>query len=123
MALTMAGAPPAAAQLQRFDGAWDVSMSCASTPDGVRGFKWSFPAEISGGLFLGRFHESGTSPSATLSGRIEANGNAALSMDGITGNSNYNINAAPRGMPFHFDVTAHFDPRAGAGKRIAGRDC
>ncbi|MGH7690177.1 MAG: hypothetical protein ACREN3_11280 [Gemmatimonadaceae bacterium] len=62
-------------------------------------------------------------PSGTLSGQIDASGNARLLMRGLTGNTNYTVGREHPGSPFSYSVTAHFDSDRGTGTRNAMRKC
>ncbi len=111
------------AELQAFDGTWTVSVLCAKAPDGALPYTWLFPAAVHNGALLGHFHAPGTVPSGTLSGLIDAGGNATLVMQGLTGKPNYSVNAVASGSPFHYTASVHFERKHGTGKRNELRDC
>jgi hypothetical protein len=106
-----------------FDGTWNVSVACAKAPDDALPYSWLFSAEVSRGAILGHYHKPGTVPSGTLSGQIDADGDALLIMQGLTGNIRYTLGNVNPGAPFHYTITAHFDADHGTGKRNEGRDC
>jgi len=116
---TMAGA----AGLQKFDGAWRVTVDCAEASDGARGYHWSFPVQVRGSVMRGQRGTPGAINSATISGRIGPDGAALLSVSGRTGDPDYSVGRVAAGYPFHFTATAHFDERSGSGKRNELRPC
>ena len=123
-ALASAAAPPApASAAQPFDGSWQVVIDCAPTPDGTRGYRWRFDAQVRDGSLLGQFHEPGTNASGTLSGIIRPNGDALLRMNGNTGAPQYSVGQVAAGTPFHYTATAHFAATSGSGRRNELRQC
>lgn len=119
----MLTAPVAAVSGGDFDGSWNVVIVCANAPDGARGYTWRFPAMVHDGSLIGQYHQIGQIPSGTLSGQIQANGDAFLKMVGITGNPANNLGHLPSGMPFGYTATAHFAGGSGSGKRDQLRSC
>jgi hypothetical protein len=115
--------PALSAEPQPFEGKWIVDIVCADAPDGARGYKWLFTAQVQDGALLGQYHQPGTVPSGTLSGKIQPDGDALLSMTGLTGNPNASVGQVDRGTPFHYTATAHFDGDHGTGKRNESRVC
>jgi hypothetical protein len=108
---------------QQFDGKWNVVISCDQASDGALAYKWQFTAEIRKGSLLGQFHDADTDSSGTLSGRVQANGDAVLRMVGKTGDPAYNVGRARSGAPFHYTANTHFADRSGSGKRNELRKC
>jgi hypothetical protein len=115
--------PAPAAAAQPFDGSWQVVIDCTPTPDGARGYRWRFDAQVRDGSLLGQFHEPGTNASGTLSGIIRPNGDALLRMNGNTGSPQYSVGQVAVGTPFHYTVTAHFAATSGSGQRNELRQC
>jgi len=72
---------------------------------------------------LGYYNRPGAPNSATLSGQIDPGGNAALIVQGLTGDTSHTVGHVHEGSPFNYSVTAHFDSRHGTGKRNEARDC
>lgn len=124
--LTMIGlmmSPATAVSSGPFDGSWSVIVACSQAPDGAKGYNWSFTADVRDGRLLGQYSKPGLVPSATLSGQIQAKGEAVLRMDGLSGDPDhaaYHVNA---GTPFHFTANARFADRSGSGKRNEVRPC
>jgi hypothetical protein len=106
-----------------FDGSWNVVVVCGNAPDGARGYTWQFPAQVRDGSLLGQYRQPGNIPSGTLSGSIQANGDAFLKMVGLTGSPEHTLAHMPSGMPFGYTVTAHFTGDSGSGKRNELRAC
>lgn len=111
------------ASSQRFDGIWNVAITCAKASDGALPYSWSFSATVKAGRMLGYYKQPGTVPSGTLSGQIDSSGNALLLMRGLTGKTPYTIGRENPGSPFSYTVTAHFDSDRGTGKRNETREC
>ena len=108
---------------QAFDGTWNVAVMCAKAPDGALPYTWLFSAAVRDGTLSGQYHQPGTSPSGTLSGQIGTDGHALLTMEGLTGKTNYTVGLLPVGSPFRYLVTSQFDADHGTGKRTEMRDC
>jgi hypothetical protein len=117
---SVAPAPP---QINQFDGSWNVNMTCGQAADGAKGYTWAFTAQVRNGVLVGQFNKPGSMPSGTLSGQIQSSGSARLTMDGLTGDPDYNLNRLRAGTPIHYPVTAQFSGRAGTGTREEGRHC
>ena len=124
LAVAGAAAPGAGAiAAQPFDGTWDVVIYCARAPDGAGGYRWHFQAQVREGALLGQYHQPGANASGTLSGQIEPDGHALLSMVGRTGRTEYTVGHVQPGTPFHYTATARFDARSGSGQRNELRAC
>jgi hypothetical protein len=100
-----------------------VSIACAQASDGGKAYDWIFSAVVSGGLLQGQRGDPWGTNSTTINGRIRPDGSALLKVYGKTGDSEYSVDRVKPGYPYHFTVTAHFDERAGAGKRNELRPC
>ena len=123
-ALLLVLAPASAeAATSAFDGRWSVAVSCETAPDGASGYRWTFPASVSGGVMRGQYNTPGQSPSATLGGSIAASGAATLTVRGITGVPEYAVGRVRAGTPFRYTVKAQFDANSGAGERLELRRC
>jgi hypothetical protein len=108
---------------QQFDGKWNVIIGCDQASDGALAYKWYFTAEIRNRSMLGQYHDAETDSSGTLSGRVQANGDAVLRMIGKTGAPAYSVARARSGSPFHYTANTHFADRSGSGKRNELRQC
>lgn len=106
-----------------FDGTWLTTIVCADVPNGVRGYRLEFQSEVRGGRVTGQHGEPGKNGSAALSGRIEADGSAALHVRGLTADPRFSGPYRP-GTPYNYDVVdARFNERTGSGRRVAVRPC
>ncbi len=119
----LAGDPASAWPQGIFDGAWNVTVVCKQAPDGALPYTWSFTAAVRTGMLMGNYRAPGTIPSGTLSGQIDAAGNAILSMRGLTGKPDYSVDRVHPGSPFAYTVTAHFTVGHGSGRRNELREC
>lgn len=115
--------PMAPAFASSFDGKWSVTQDCEGAPGGARPFKWSYDATVKDGNFLGQFGTRGQPSSLTLSGRVQADGTAALVASGLNGKSDYTVGFGQPGERFSYPVAARFDGKRGTGKRTQGRVC
>jgi hypothetical protein len=121
--LFLCSVAPVQAHAEVFDGAWSVLEVCESSPEGARGYKWTYPATVKDGYFVGQYRQEGQSPSMSLKGRIKPDGSASLTAHGISGDSDHNIKFAPAQTPINFEVRADFTGRTGTGERVTGRVC
>lgn len=111
------------AHAEAFDGTWSVLEVCESSPEGARGYKWTYPATVKDGYFVGQYRQEGQSPSMSLKGMIKPDGSARLIAHGISADSDHNIKFAPAQTPINFEVRANFTGKTGAGERVSGRVC
>lgn len=114
---------PLQAHAEVFDGAWSVLEVCESSPEGARGYKWTYPATVKDGYFVGQYRQEGQSPSMSLKGMIKPDGSASLIAHGISGDSDHNVKFAPAQTPINFEVRANFTGTTGVGERLTGRVC
>ena len=112
---------PLQAYAEAFDGTWSVLEVCESSPEGARGYKWTYPATVKDGYFVGQYRQAGQSPSMSLKGIIKPDGSASLIAHGISDDSDHNIKFAPAQTPINFEVRANFTGRTGTGERLTGR--
>ena len=99
------------AYAESFDGTWSVLQTCESSPEGARGYKWTYPATVKDGYFDGQYRQEGQSPSMSLKGMIKPDGSASLIAHGISADSDHNIKFAPAQTPINFEVRASFTAR------------
>ena len=107
----------------RFDGAWNVTIVCAPTPDGALGYKIEFVAPVKEGVLRGEQGIEGSSGWLRLEGRIQSDGSASLAAQGITGDPKYNVKGAAKGVPYSYSVAARFEGASGTGRRLELRVC
>jgi hypothetical protein len=107
----------------RFDGRWAVVLECPQAPDGALPFTFHFMADVAGGTLHGQYGTPGQPASLSLDGPIQPSGAAQLKARGLTGQSAYNINQTTRGVPYQYDVDAHFAGAQGTGSWVAKRTC
>lgn len=119
-------AAPALAQDAKFDGAWNVVMTCPphdDADDDARGYTHRFAAEVKKSRIRGTHGTEGEPGWHFLHGRIDPSGNATLRLDGVVSNPKYAINNAQRGKEYTYRVQAQFDEKSGVGQRLTGRAC
>lgn len=116
----VAGQTPTASP---FDGKWVVVLFCPKSSDGALPFTWQFAAEVTGSVLHGEHGDAGQPGWMALDGRIGPDGSAHFQAQGMTGQSAYNINHTARGVPFRYEVTAHFDTARGTGSWMTSRTC
>jgi class 3 adenylate cyclase len=111
------------AKAARFDGAWNVNVDCAATPDGALGYRFDFVAQVKDGFLRGDHGVEGTPGWLRLEGPIQTDGSSKLEARGLTGDPKTSINAVARGLPVGYHVAAQFDASSGSGKRLELRTC
>jgi hypothetical protein len=116
----------ASAQESKFDGSWNVTMTCPphnEADDDAKGYTHRWQAEVSKSRIRGTHGTEGQPGWHFLHGKIQDDGSAALRLDGIVNNPKYAINDAQRGKPYTYRVKAQFDENTGVGQRLTGRAC
>lgn len=111
-----------AAQAASFDGEWNVTQDCPDAKE-AKGYTFRYPATVKAAEIHGQFRRVGETPSATLTGTIDADGNAKMNVKGLAGNPQYNLNNVKTGSPVNFDVAGKFEGGKGTGRRTSGRPC
>ena len=108
----------------QFDGKWTVVLIAPEVKDGKGGvaksWRWDFDAQVTNGNLFGQYGQKGALASMQLSGVIGQNGDALLHATGVTGKSDYNPGGAFSGIPYKYDVQAHFSGNKGTGLRVNG---
>ena len=108
---------------ESFDGTWSAVVVCADVGD-VKGYTWRFPVNVRAGQLLGRFvNPSDPLNSGTLSGKIGQNGNALLSMHGLTGKPVYSLAHVAAHRNFDYTASVQFNGASGTGQRVGQRPC
>jgi hypothetical protein len=107
-----------------FDGTWSVTVNFHEykNPDGSTARAWvkNLSAKVKNGVLHGELGTRGAPDWYELDGKIEADGTAILRTTGFTGNPAYTgATGHPRsGIPYEYQVIAHFDGRHGTGKSV-----
>lgn len=121
-----ATAPPAAPLRNRFDGLWDVVLTCP-TEGAAGGYTYAFTAQVTDDVMRGQHGMPGEPGSLTIEGRLGADGSAVLAVSLRTGAASRNVQAyksAPPGTPYTYSAEAHFSETSGTGERLDGlRKC
>jgi uncharacterized caspase-like protein len=107
----------------RFDGTWDVTLSCDRASDGAKGYTFRYVATVQNGMFRGTHGQPPQADSLVTQGMIQPDGSAMLQADGFTGGQDYNVGKVMEGTPYHYHMQAHFDERQGNGTRLELRPC
>ena len=116
----------AASAVTAFDGTWSLTLNGHEYKDprtGVvaAGYIIHFPAKVKNGVLHGEWkNRAAPYDWFELNGKIQANGNALLNLNGVTGNSVYNISHGQSRKPFGYQVVAHFDDLHGTGNSVGG---
>jgi hypothetical protein len=107
----------------RFDGTWDVNLVCEPHTVGVKPYTYEFSAEVKGGVLHGE-HGAKDAPSwLAIDGKIQPDGTARLSANGLTGHPDYALQHVPPSTPYAYSIAARFEGTRGTGSRIENRDC
>ncbi len=120
--LCTAVAPSAQAETTPFDGAWSATVMCPAVADAT-GYTLRFPARVSEGQFKGENATAGSAGYLLLVGRIQRDGSALLTADGLVGNPRTAIGQLPTLTPYHYTATVRFAGSAGTGQRTSTRPC
>jgi hypothetical protein len=108
----------------RFDGKWDVTLTCPRTDDGrTLGYSYEFFARVKDGLLQGERGIAGKPGWLSLTGPIRPDGSAALIAEGMTNLPAYALNALDQGTHFKHAVSAQFEATRGSGSWITIRTC
>jgi hypothetical protein len=109
----------------KFDGAWNVTLSCPphSGDDDAKGYTHRFPGEVTKGELRAVHGAEGEPGWHLVTGTIAEDGSATLRVEGIVNNAAYAINGAQRGKAYKYRVKARFEASSGSGERLTGRAC
>lgn len=106
----------------KFDGEWDLNISCAAA--GKAGAYSRFMlAVVKDSVLHSEILTPGIPGWMVLDGKIGADGKADLTARGLTGDPKATFNKAKPGSPYGFTVSAQFDGTSGTGKRNELRPC
>lgn len=114
--------PFASSHASSFDGAWSVVQVCDSTEDASRRYTWRYEATVKRGHLVGQYRLKGQRPSLTLEGKIEYDGSATLTAEGLSANPDYSIWSAASQGRISLRVTANFEATLGTGRAVV-RGC
>jgi hypothetical protein len=124
LALVLALVPAAASAdpVNRFDGAWIATVSCANA-SGALGYSFDVPTRIKDGALHGERGQAGEQGWMVLDIQIGPDGQARLTAKGLVGASAAAVGARPKGSEYGYHVDAKFEVAHGTGVRIEGRHC
>ena len=114
------------AEPSKFDGPWSVTMTCPphdDADDDAKGYTHQLVGQVTDSYLTATHGKEGEPGWHLLKGKIQANGDASLRLEGIVNNPKYAINDAPKGKPYSYRVKAHIEEKTGAGQRLTGRIC
>ena len=112
-----------AADTQRFDGAWQTTVSCEASR-GALGYSYRFVSTVKDGVFHGLHGTAGGPGSLQIDGKIGEDGVGKLYANGRTGSKEYVPGRdTPRGTEYGYNIDAKFEGSTGTGTRIEGRPC
>lgn len=113
---------------ERFDGNWLTKLTCP--PKGnTEGYTWQFPSVIQNSNFRGEHGAAGKTGYLLIEGKIDEDGKAKLSANGIVASRKYARGVlAHQGEDYSYDIKAEFREKEGTGARneglgIVGRAC
>ena len=96
-------------------------ISAGST--GAEGYVLHLFAKVKDGALHAQRGNEGQPDSLTLVGKIQPDGNAAISARGMTGDPRHTVNREAKGTPYAWRATALFEGSRGIGKRTELRPC
>ena len=113
---------------ERFDGNWQTKLACPPKGD-TEGYTWLIPSVIQNGNFHGERGTAGEPGYLLIEGKINEDGSAKLSANGIVASRKYARGVfAHKGEDYSYDVKAQFKDTEGTGAKsqglgIVGRTC
>jgi TolB-like protein len=108
---------------RRFDGDWNTNIACAPLRGG-QSYHIHLKARVKEGVFHGQQGTDGIGPFLTLDGKINLDGSAYISANGLTGDPKYTIGGKfPKNSPYAYHIDANFSDFRGTGDRIEARVC
>lgn len=111
-----------------FDGVWNTTVTC-DPRGGSLGYKWHFTSTIASDDVLGERGDAGQPGYLVLEGKINRDGSAKLTANGVVGSTQYTHGPFVKsGEDYSYNVKAHFTETDGTGERstglgIYGRPC
>ena len=117
-------AKPAAPADRSFDGTWAVTLIVPDHTDAsgtALGFTFRFTAQVKDGVLHGEYSKKDKPPWLSLDGRINPDGSADITANGITGKPAYSLQNVTAGTPYTYQVKARFEGSKGTGSRVKGR--
>jgi hypothetical protein len=107
---------------QGFDGTWTVKHECKKAPDGALPFAYNYIANVSAGSMDGQYTVPGVNGGTFhIHGPINPDGTGNLTMNGVTGQTEYNVGHLSPGVPFSYRIRAKFTTSGGSGRRTDGK--
>ena len=95
-----------ASDVQKFDGKWLTTVSCANYRDAL-GFSYQFVSTVKDGAFHGVHGTEGEPGSLVIDGKIPDDGKASLYAKGRTGSKEYVPGRdTPRGTEYGYNIDA-----------------
>jgi hypothetical protein len=104
-----------------FDGTWSVLISCDTGPDGARGYNWRFDANVLNSQASGSYNQGAAEATGALTGKIQPDGNALLTVRGKTGRPEFSLKAVKAGSPIYYTLASKCDGGCATGQRNEGR--
>jgi hypothetical protein len=105
-----------------FDGNWSVTIDFQQykNPDGTMALAVTreFPVRVKNGVLHGETGKRGDANFYEINGTIEADGNATLHVNGITGSPQHTPFTLHNGVRFAYDVPSHFEGNHGTGHSV-----
>lgn len=107
----------------RFDGMWQTTVSCEASRSAL-GYSYRFISTVKNGVIHGIRGTAGQPGVFEINGKIPDSGNTTLYGNGIVASKEFVPGLeTPRGSPFGYHITTHFDATTGKGIRVEGRPC
>jgi hypothetical protein len=110
------------AETERFDGAWQATISCP-TAAGAQGYVLQFTARVKDRVFHGQQGIDDTPGWLSVDGKIQLDGSAELYAHGLTSAAAFTVGNVPSGTPVGYHILARFDGASGSGSRVELRPC
>lgn len=110
-------------EARRFDGKWSTEAECAAIPPNTAKALWITPTKIENGKLSANYGIDGKPGSGRFEGTVAANGHVEVFVIGLTGESKFNTNNAPEGIPYSWKATGSLSDSRGTATKTEGRHC
>jgi hypothetical protein len=108
------------------EGRWSVVLACDDVKDKnglVKGYEFSFHADIKDGRLKGQYGSVGAPNSITYEGTVQPDGTLEIEATGITGKSEFSVGKVAQGTPYKYTMNGSLGLNSGRAVRRESRPC
>lgn len=116
---------PSAPQTSRFDGDWNVAVTCPSNTEdsGAKGYVYRLAGTVRDGLFMASQGAASSPGSLRIEGQLRPDGSGEFQARGRTGDPEYAVKHPSSGTPYSYRINVQFEDTTGTGTRVEARVC